>query len=53
MGETEVLQQYVTAVHEQLSLEHRQWLSETEEMDGAIKSLSTSLKKIKQQKPRR
>jgi len=49
MGDTEVLQQYVAAVHEQLSLEHRQWLSETEEMDETIKSLSASLKKIKQQ----
>ena len=51
-GEAAVLAQYVAAVHEQLSLEHRQWLSETEEMDETIKSLSASLKKIKQQKPR-
>ena len=49
MGDTKVLQQYVAAVHEQLSLEHRQWLSETEEMDETIKALSTSLKAIKQQ----
>lgn len=52
MGNTEVLQQYVAAVHEQLSLEHRQWLSETEEMDETIKALSSSLKKIKQQESR-
>ncbi len=43
-GNIDVLQKYVTAVHEQLSLEHRQWLSETEEMDEAIKSLNASLK---------
>ncbi len=53
MGSVDVLQQYVAAVHEQLSLEHRQWLSETEEMDETIKALSRSLKKIKQQKIRR
>lgn len=53
IGDTEVLQRYVAAVHEQLSLEHRQWLSETEEMDDTIKSLNASLKKIKQQKPRK
>jgi len=44
-GDTDVLQKYVAAVHEQLSLEHRQWLSDTEAMDETIKSLSTSLKK--------
>lgn len=49
-GDTDVLQKYVAAVHEQLSLEHRQWLSETEAMDETIKSLSASLKKINQKK---
>ena len=43
-GDIDVLQKYVAAVHEQLSLEHRQWLSETEAMDETIKSLSASLK---------
>ncbi len=44
MGNSDVLQKYVAAVHEQLSLEHRQWLSETEEIDETIKSLNASLK---------
>lgn len=47
-GDTDVLQKYVAAVHEQLSLEHRQWLSETEAMDETIKSLNESLEKIHQ-----
>ena len=43
-GNSEVLLQYAAAIHEQLSLEHRQWLSETEAMDSTIKELNSSLK---------
>ncbi len=42
-GNSEVLVLYVTAIHEQLSLEHRQWLSESEAMDSTIKKLNSSL----------
>lgn len=46
-GNSAVFEKYVTAIHEQLSLEHRQWLTDTEEMDDAIKSLNASLAEIK------
>jgi hypothetical protein len=42
-GNTEVLIEYVNAVHEQLSLEHRQWLSQAEAIESAVEKLSTSL----------
>ena len=45
-GNSEVLVQYVNAIHEQLSLEHRQWLSETEAMDSTIKELNSSLEAL-------
>jgi hypothetical protein len=43
-GNTEVLIDYVNAVHEQLSLEHRQWLAQTEAIESAVEKLSQSLK---------
>ncbi|MHC4864799.1 MAG: hypothetical protein ACYTEX_11985 [Planctomycetota bacterium] len=45
-GNSEVLVQYVNAIHEQLSLEHRQWLAETEAMDSTVKELNSSLKTL-------
>ena len=46
-GEASILIKYVAAVHEQLSLEHRQWLAETEAMDNTLKDLVTSLDTLK------
>jgi len=45
-GHSEVLVQYVDAIHEQLSLEHRQWLAETEAMDSTIRELNSSLRTL-------
>lgn len=44
-GESGVLLKYVDAIHEQLSLEHRQWSSDTEAMASTINALMASLKK--------
>lgn len=46
MGNSEVLVQYVDAIHEQLSLEHRQWLAETEAMNSTIRELNSSLEAL-------
>jgi len=43
-GNTQVLIEYVNAVHEQLSLEHRQWLAQAEAIESAVEKLTTSLK---------
>ncbi len=48
-GNSEILLKYVAAVHEQLSLEHRQWLTDTEEMDSTINDLNASLEAIGKQ----
>ncbi|UCC81003.1 MAG: hypothetical protein JSW64_06500 [Candidatus Zixiibacteriota bacterium] len=48
-GSSEILEKYVAAVHEQLSLEHRQWLADTEEMSSTINELNASLKAIGRQ----
>ena len=42
-GKSAILIKYVSAVHEQLSLEHRQWLADTEAMDTTLRELTTSL----------
>lgn len=42
-GKTEVLVNYVGAVHEQLSLEHRQWLSQADAIASAVEQLDRSL----------
>lgn len=42
-GNTEVLVDYVNAVHEQLSLEHRQWLAQAEAIESAVEKLTSSL----------
>ena len=45
-GNKEVLSSFVEAVHEQLSLEHRQWLKATDERLSAIGKLEQHLKKF-------
>ncbi len=45
-GKHEILLQYTRAVHDQLSLEHRQWLSQREAVLSAVGALSASLKAI-------
>ncbi len=42
-GEAEVLLKYVGAVHDQLSLEHRQWLSDSDNVNSAIGQLRKAL----------
>jgi len=42
-GNTSVILDYVDAIQNQLSLEHRQWLSEGEEVDSAVKAMEESL----------
>jgi multisubunit Na+/H+ antiporter MnhG subunit len=42
-GSQEVLEQYVAAVHEQLSLEHREWLSGAESTRSAIGRMDETL----------
>lgn len=39
------LKDFIEAVHEQLSLEHRQWLGELNEIQGPIKDLENTLQK--------
>jgi hypothetical protein len=46
-GKSEILLKYVDAVHEQVSLEHRQWQEDIEAMDSAIRELSTSLEALR------
>lgn len=43
-GDTKVIAVYVNAVHEQLSLEHRQWLAQAEAIESAVEKLAQSLK---------
>ncbi|HEX7210209.1 MAG TPA: hypothetical protein VF241_04770 [Propionibacteriaceae bacterium] len=42
-GSTSVLGEYVTAVQDQLSLEHRQWLEAAENMQAAVARLEKAL----------
>jgi len=49
-GEREPLEQFVAAVHEQLSLEHRQWLETSESTKASMAELEGSLAKL-QTKP--
>ena len=50
-GNTSVLVDYVNAVHEQLSLEHRQWLAQAEAIESALAKLTQSLKDATSQQP--
>lgn len=45
-GEKQPLDDFVNAVHEQLSLEHRQWLGEQGEARGAFAKLENTLKEF-------
>jgi hypothetical protein len=47
-GSQEALDQFVNAVHEQLSLEHRQWLSGAEAISGGIATLEETLARLKE-----
>jgi hypothetical protein len=42
-GHAETLTRYVAAVHEQLSLEHRQWIEDTNEISPALDELNAAL----------
>lgn len=43
-GDTKVMVVYVNAVHDQLSLEHRQWLAQADAIESAVAKLAQSLK---------
>jgi hypothetical protein len=45
-GSQDVLEEYVAAVHEQLSLEHREWLSGAETTRSAIGRMDEALAKL-------
>ena len=46
-GDAQLLQEFVEAVHEQLSLEHRQWLENMQEEGGATGRLAERLEALK------
>jgi hypothetical protein len=46
-GQRDVVKQFVAAVHEQLSTEHRQWLGEAEAIQPAIDKLDEELSKLR------
>jgi hypothetical protein len=48
-GDRVVLRDFVDAVHEQLSLEHRQWLEEMEAVDPALARLEEQLLRYREQ----
>jgi len=48
-GNTQVLVDYVNAVHEQLSLETQQWLAQSETVKSAVDTLAASLQKQAEQ----
>jgi hypothetical protein len=50
-GERGPLEQFVAAVHEQLSLEHRQWLETAESTMASLAKLEESLAKLKAKQP--
>jgi hypothetical protein len=50
-GGQQPLGDFVAAVHEQVSLEHRQWLGELSEARGAFAKLEDTLKKISSEIP--
>jgi len=45
-GNAAILDAYVDAVHEQLSLEHRQWIEDTETTSQVLGELKAQLKKV-------
>jgi hypothetical protein len=52
-GSQEVLEEYVAAVHEQLSLEHREWLSGAESTRSAIGRMDETLAALQKSGDRR
>jgi hypothetical protein len=51
MGEREPLERFVAAVHEQVSLEHRQWLEAAEDTMASVGRLEESLAKLRAKRP--
>jgi hypothetical protein len=51
-GSQDVLEEYVAAVHEQLSLEHREWLSGAESTRSAIGKMDETLAALQKAKAR-
>jgi hypothetical protein len=49
-GSQDVLEEYVAAVHEQLSLEHREWLSGAESTRSAIGRMDEALAAVQKVK---
>ncbi len=50
-GEREPMKQFVAAVHDQLSVEHRQWLDAVQGIQPAIDRLDDTLSKLKKAPP--
>jgi hypothetical protein len=51
-GSQAVLEEYVAAVHEQLSLEHREWLSGAESTRSAIGKMDETLAALQKDRPK-
>jgi hypothetical protein len=52
LGEREPLEQFVAAVHEQLSLEHRQWLETSESTTASLAKLEDALARSQAKLPK-
>lgn len=50
-GERESRTEYVAAVHDQLSLEHRQWLAETAEASRAVRAVRALAERLDRSEP--
>lgn len=50
-GERETLRQFVAAVHDQLSAEHRQWLAASQSIQPALETLDAALAKLNLKPP--
>jgi len=50
-GQPEPIQQFVTAVNEQLIAEHRQWLAAAQDVKPALEKLNDTLSKLKPKQP--
>jgi hypothetical protein len=51
-GDLEVMHSYVDSVHDQLSLEHRQWLDELGATSQAVARLQTVLEQYQEKLPK-
>jgi len=47
-GDSESMQQFIEAVHEQLAAEHAQWASSAEQISGAVSKLNARLNELQQ-----